>query len=162
MTELTYLEVQRECARNGLGARGTAQVLNKRLDEFNRGRKDEKIHIAEKDNLTLSPEKIPEAQQTSQAITNNEFDEAEVVADVKWQALKTKLEEIFKGRVTFYLNKEENTVNFSGGGYQAECITYTAPEKTILKIARNFARPTIMVPNKHGYYGMSIEDARNG
>ena len=164
LTELSYIEVKRECARNGLGAMGTDPILRERLSSFYRGRTDEKVHIAEIENSDLSPDKIPEAQQTSQILTesNSDFELAEVVNDVKWQALKAKLEEIFKGRVSFYLDKGDNCINFSGGGYQAECINYSVPEKTILKIARNFVRPTIIIPNKRGYFGQSIEDARNG
>ena len=164
VTKLSYIEVKRECARNGLGAMGTDSVLKDRLASYYRGKTDEKTHVAEKDNSHLSPEKIPEAQQTSQVITesNSDFEIAEVVNDVKWQALKAKLEDIFKGRVSFYLDKGENCIHFAGGGYQAECINYSVPEKIILKVARNFVRPTIIVPNKKGYYGQSIEDARNG
>jgi len=164
VAKLSYIEVKRECARNGLGAMGTDSVLKDRLSSFYRGKTSEKTHVAEKDNSHLSPDVIPEAKQTSQVITksNSDFETAEIVNDVKWQALKAKLEEIFKGRVSFYLDKGDNCINFTGGGFQAECITYTAPEKTILKIARQFVGRTIIVPNKNGYFGQSIEDARNG
>ena len=73
-----------------------------------------------------------------------------------------QLDAIFKGRVSYYLDKKDNCINFTGGGYQAECITYTAPESTILKIARQFVGYTVVMPNKKGYFGTSIEDARNG
>lgn len=145
---MKFNELQKECARLGLGGQGTKADLQKRLDGFLKGDVSEKVFTAEDDNIDISPEEIEIKNPTvenKQILANNELDARKIAHEAKWESLSRKLDIIFAGRVQYFL--QENCPNnysvvFKGAARRSECINITAGEKTILQMAQKFVSPT--------------------
>lgn len=141
--DLSYKELQSECARLGIGGKGTTSELSNRLDRFLKGDEQQKIFVGEDDNADVSPDEVianPDKPQ-DQILANNELDEAKLRHEADWDSLKAKLDIIFVGRVQYFL--QENSTNnysvvFKGTLRRSECINLTAGHKTITSIAAKY------------------------
>lgn len=153
---LSYKELQKECARLGVNGRGTRAELAGRLDSFIRGDVEQKIFVAEDDNSDISPDEVVAENPTvtqDQILANNDIDHAKMAHEADWDKLKNKLDIIFAGRVQYFLqkNSENNySVVFKGMARKSECINLTAGHKTIEKEAIRYVGRVFIAPPTGG------------
>ena len=145
---MKYTELQQECARLGLGGKGSKQELSERLDSFLQGDISQKIFTGEDDNAEIEPTEIaivnPE-QDNKQILATSDMDERRIAHEVKWESLSRKLDLIFAGRVQYFLQTNAPTnysVVFKGSARKSECINISAGEKMILSMAQKFVGAT--------------------
>lgn len=145
---MKFNELQKECARLGLGGQGTKAQLSERLDHFLKGDVSQKVFTGEDDNVDVNANEIEVDNPTvenSQILANNEMDARRIAFEANWESLSRKLDLIFAGRVQFFLqqNAPNNySVVFKGSARRSECINISAGEKTILQVAQKYVAPT--------------------
>ena len=151
-----YNKLKHDCARLGLSAKGTKQVLSERLDRFSRGDTEQKIFTGETDNKDISPEEIIVDNPTKpqdQIVAPNEDEHAKIAWEAQWEKIKARLELILAGRAQYFLQENapgNYSVVFKGGARQSECVNVSAGINTIAKIAATFVSPAIIAPRTGG------------
>ena len=149
-----YNKLKHDCARLGLSAKGTKQVLSERLDRFSKGETEQKIFTGETDNKDISPEEvIVDSKAQDQIVAPNEDEHAKIAWETQWEKIKRRLELILAGRAQYFLQENapgNYSIVFKGGARQSECINVTAGIPTIEKIAATFVSPTIIAPSTGG------------